>query len=123
MNSTVLLSAAGDSIIQEGLVNMAIGLMVVFAVLAFLCLIIWAFKFINKAQASTEDVAAATDAPTPKAVATTANAPAAAKTPGTMKDQDVEIEGGIDADTAAVILGAVAQECGGDFKVTSIKKS
>ncbi|MBQ0025752.1 MAG: OadG family protein [Lachnospiraceae bacterium] len=119
---TATAKSTGD-ILGEGLVNMLIGLFVVFSVLVFLCIIIWAFKFLGKIgggeTAPAPAPAAPAAAPAPKA------APAAAKPagPGTMKNAGVNLEDEVDADTAAAILGAVASECGGDFKVTSIKKS
>ena len=65
------------------------------------------------------------------AVKAPANAPApAAKEfvalpvgPGTMAKSEVNIEDEIDGAVAAAILGAIAQELGGNFRVTSIKKS
>jgi len=113
------LVAEAQDLLSEGLTNMLIGLTVVFAVLILLSLIIWAFKLIGK-------IGGGSETPAEKAPAAPASAPApapaAAKGPGTMAESDLNIEGSIDGDTAAVILGAVAQECGGNFKVTSIKK-
>ena len=114
----IFLTAESQNLITEGFTNMLIGLTVVFSVLILLCLIIWAFKLISRAGGG--------ETPAQKAPAAPAAAPApaapAAKVPGTMAETELNIDGSVDGDTAAVILGAIAQECGGNFKVTSIKK-
>ena len=123
----VLLAAelSGGQLVSQGLTNMLAGLFVVFAVLTFLTLIISAFRLLNKVGTAEEQPpkAAPAAAPAP-GVATAANfsAPVSAG-PGTMANAKVSFGDEIDGETAAVILAAVAQECGGNFKVTSIKKS
>ncbi len=123
----VLLAAelSGGELVSQGLTNMLVGLFVVFAVLTFLTLIISAFKLLDKVGTAEEQApkAAPAAAPAP-GVATAANfsAPVPAG-PGTMTSAKVSFGDEIDGETAAVILAAVAQECGGNFKVTSIKKS
>ena len=113
----------GDQLL-EGVSQMIVGLGVVFAVLILLTLIISAFKLLNKLDKSEQPEApkAPKAAPAPVKAAAPAAAPAA-KGPGAMEEGGIDIEGEIDGDTAAAVLGAVAQECGGNFKVTSIKKS
>ena len=115
---------AAESSLAKGFSNMLVGLFVVFAVLIFLSIIIWAFKFLGGAGASkTAAQAAAVKAPAgAPAPAVKAFVPVPAG-PGTMARADVNIEDEIDGATAAAILGAIAQECGGNFRVTSIKKS
>ena len=113
-----ILAASIGSVLMEGFQNMVIGLGVVFAVLIFLSLVIYCFKFINKfdkPKAEPEKKAA----PAPKAAAPVA-APAG---PGTMAAADVSIEDEVEGPVAAVILAAVAENCGGNFVVKSIKKS
>ena len=109
------LSAAVDSeMLLEGLKNMLVGLAVVFCILILLSLIIYCFKFLGNIGAKD----AAGEAPkAPKS----APAPKKAQGPGTMKETELDAEG-VSPEVSAVILGAVAEECGGDFKVTSIKK-
>ena len=115
-----LTATIGEQLL-DGVSNMIVGLGVVFAVLILLCVIIWAFRFIGKLdKSSAADAAPA--APKKAPVPAAAPAAAAPKTPGKMAEGGVELEG-VDADTAAAVLGAVAQECGGSFKVKSIKKS
>ena len=124
----VLLAAelSGGELVSQGLTNMLAGLFVVFAVLTFLTLIISAFKLLNRVGTAEEQPpkAAPVTAPAP-GVATAANfsAPVIPAGPGTMAAAKVSFDDEIDGETAAVILAAVAQECGGNFKVTSIKKS
>ena len=112
--------------ISEGLLNMAAGLIIVFGVLVFLSLIISCFKYIN-AIAESSSAAKATPAPAApapsKAAPVPAPVPAAVPVgPGTMAKQTVSFEDEVEGPVAAVILAAVAQVCGGNFKVTSIKK-
>lgn len=115
MNSFSIAAVSGEMLL-EGLKNMVVGLGVVFAVLIILCVIIWAFKFLSGFGA--DDAKA--DAPkAPK----NAPKPAAKQAgPGKMSEADVNFED-VDADTASVILGVMAEECGGNIEVTSIKKS
>jgi Na+-transporting methylmalonyl-CoA/oxaloacetate decarboxylase gamma subunit len=109
--------------ISEGLLNMAAGLIIVFGVLIFLSLIISCFKYVN---AIAENRSTAKAAPTPAAAPVPAKAapaaPAAPVGPGTMAKEKVSFDDEIEGPIAAVILAAVAQTCGGNFKVTSIKK-
>ncbi|MBO4289123.1 MAG: OadG family protein [Lachnospiraceae bacterium] len=114
---------AAESLLAEGFSNMLVGLFVVFSVLIFLSIIIWAFKFLGGAGAGKVSAQAA-------AVKAPASAPApgakefvALPVPGTMAKSDVNFEDEVDGAVAAAILGAMAQELGGNFKVTSIKKS
>ncbi len=115
---------AAESLLAEGFSNMLVGLFVVFSVLVFLSIIIWAFKFLGgagagKAAAQAAAVKAPASAPAP-AVKSFAATPVG---PGTMARSEVNFADEVDGVTAAVILAAIAQECGGNFKVTSIKKS
>lgn len=107
--------------VQEGLMNMVVGLGVVFIVLIFLSFVISLFKFINKLDKpkAKEPVAAPAGAPAP-AAAPVAAVPAG---PGTMAGAKVAIADEVEGPVAAAILAAVAESCGGNFKVTSIKKS
>lgn len=109
--------------ISEGLLNMAAGLIIVFGVLIFLSLIISCFKYINAiAENRTATKTAPATAPVP-AKAAPAIAPSAAPAgPGTMAKEKVSFDDEIEGPVAAVILAAVAEACGGNFKVTSIKK-
>lgn len=106
--------------IAEGLKNMVVGLGVVFAVLIFLMLVISAFKFINKLDKPKEEPRKAAPAP---AAAAPAAAPAVPVGPGTMASAAVSIEDEVEGPVAAAILAAVAECCGGNFTVKSIKKS
>lgn len=115
---------AAENLLAEGFSNMLVGLFVVFSILIFLSIIIWAFKFLGgagagKASAQAAAVKAPVNAPSP-AVREFVAVPVG---PGTMAKSDVNIEDEIDGAVAAAILGAIAQECGGNFKVVSIKKS
>ena len=115
----------GAELVRSGLTNMLVGLFVVFAVLTFLTLIISAFKLLNKVGTAEEQPpkAAPAKAPVPGvASAADFSAPVPAG-PGKMAAAKVAFQDEIDGETAAVILAAVAQELGGNFKVTSIKKS
>ena len=115
---------AAESLLAEGFSNMLVGLFVVFSVLAFLSIIIWAFKFLGGAGAGKASAqAAAVKAPASAPAPAVKNLVAAPVGPGTMAKAQVHIEDEIDGAVAAAILGAIAQECGGNFKVTSIKKS
>lgn len=124
------LAAAG---IGEALQNTVVGLVTVFAVLAFLVFIISLFKYVNRWETKKEKAAKAEQAAAAPAQAAPAAAPAAAAPapaaparpagPGTMANSKVHIADEVDGTVAAVILAAVAEECGGNFKVTSIKKS
>ena len=100
--------------IAEGLKNMVVGLGVVFVVLIFLMFVISLFKFVNMLDKPKEKAPAAAPAPARAAV------PAG---PGTMANASVSIADEVEGPVAAAILAAVAEECGGNFKVTSIKKS
>lgn len=102
--------------IIEGLKNMVVGLAVVFAILVLLSLIIWAFKLLGRFgsnNTAAENVKAPVNAPAPAG---------AASVPGRMPESEIEFEN-VDSETAAAIFGALASEIGGEFKVTSIKKS
>lgn len=106
---------------QEGLMNMVVGLGTVFIVLIFLTFVISLFRYVNKLErpkAQEKPVAAPVSAPAPAA------APAAAPVgPGTMGSAKVSIADEVEGPVAAAILAAVADTCGGEFQVTSIKKS
>ena len=121
MKMNVVLAAEVGNVLQEGFGNMLVGLGVVFAVLVFLSIIIWAFKFLNKVGAKPAAAPAAAPA-APAPVKAAAPVPAAPAVPGKMAKSEVAFSD-VDSQTAAVILGVMAQECGGNFKVTSIKKS
>ena len=108
-------AAVSSAMLLEGLKNMVVGLGVVFGVLILLCVIIWAFKFLDAIganDAKTEAKPAPSFAPFPKK----------GNGNGQMEEDSVQFED-VDEITAAVILGAVAEESGGNFKVTSIKRS
>ena len=116
--------AAESNLLAEGFSNMLVGLFVVFSVLIFLSIIIWAFKFLGGAGAGKANAqAAAVKAPAAAPAPAVKNFVAVPVGPGTMAKSNVSIEDEIDGAVAAAILGAIAQECGGNFKVTSIKKS
>ena len=116
--------AAESNLLGEGFSNMLVGLFVVFSVLVFLSIIIWAFKFLGGAGAGKASAqAAAVKAPAGAPAPAVKNFVAAPVGPGTMAKAQVHIEDEIDGAVAAAILAAIAQECGGNFKVTSIKKS
>ena len=106
--------------IAEGLKNMVVGLGVVFVVLIFLMFVISLFKFVNKLDKPKEKAPAAAPAPAAAAPVVRAAAPAG---PGTMANASVSVEDEVEGPVAAAILAAVAEECGGNFKVKSIKKS
>ena len=122
-NMKLLLAAISAEALKEGLSNMLVGLFVVFAVLIFLCLVIYCFRFLNKIGAGKEAPAAPALAAAP---APRKDAVAFAPTPvgnGEMKDAAVDVQDEIDGEAAAVILAAVAEEVGGEFEIKSIKKS
>ena len=103
--------------------NTIVGLGTVFTILAFLILVISLFKYVNKFAMAQEAAAkAAAPAPAPKAAPAPA-APAVPVGPGTMANAAVNFGDEVEGPIAAVILAAVAETCGGNFKVTSIKKS
>ena len=102
--------------IAEGLKNMVVGLGVVFVVLIFLMFVISLFKFVNKLDKPKEKAPAPAAAPAPARAAVPAG-------PGTMANASVSIADEVEGPVAAAVLAAVAEECGGNFKVTSIKKS
>ena len=107
---------------QEGLMNMIVGLGTVFIVLIFLTFVISLFKYVNKlerAKAPEKPVETPASAPAPAA----APAPAVPAGPGTMGNAKVAIADEVEGPVAAAILAAVADTCGGDFQVTSIQKS
>lgn len=115
MNVSYVLAADG-SMILEGLKNMVVVLAVVFTILILLSIIIWTFKFLGKiggGNSAAKSISAPAGAPAPSAPAGSA---------GSMSETDVEFKD-VDAETAAVILGAMASELGSGFSVTSIKKS
>ena len=105
----VLLSASAEGALpmEEALPNMIVGFLVVFAVLLFLCGVIFLFtKLGNRRDAAKE----AEKIPV-KAV------PAEAES---VKEDTV---GGEDNAVVAVILAAVAETCGPGARVTSIRKA
>ena len=116
--------------------NMIVGLGTVFLVLAFLILVIALFKYVNEwddvKEAINQVRAAKNGEPIPvrtapaaqtRAAAPVAAAPAVPAGPGTMASAKVSFDDEIEGPVAAVIMAAVAEHCGGNFKVTSIKKS
>ena len=121
----------------EGIVfafqNMVVGLGTVFLVLAFLILVISAFKFVNEFGDMKEayaQVRAARNGSAPAAPAAAAPvksapavAPAVPAGPGSMASAQVNFADEVEGPVAAAIMAAVAEHCGGNFKVTSIKKS
>ena len=114
------MSASVSENIAEGILNMVAGLIIVFGVLIFLSLIISAFGIINKLVDKPQAAAAPAPAPAPAAVK---SAPVAVPVgPGTMAKEKVAVEDEVEGPVAAAILAAVAQTCGGNFKVTSIRK-
>ncbi len=115
---TFLAASDLSTILLEGVQNMAVGLIVVFCVLVFLSLVISCFRFVQKLEKPQETAPKAAPAPAPKAAA-----PVVPVGPGTMEAASVSFGDEVEGPVAAVILAAVAEACGGNFKVTSIKKS
>lgn len=114
-------TASIGSNIMSGLQNMIVGLLVVFVVLVFLSLVISCFKFVNKLEKPKEQPAAKKPAaPAPAAAPVPAPVPVG---PGTMAASSVTFTDEVESSVAAVILAAVAETCGGNFTVKSIKKS
>ena len=107
--------------IAKGLQDTLVGLGVVFCALIFLSFVISLFKHIGK-FGKTKAPEAKPAAPAPAAPAAPAPAVAAAG-PGTMVNAKVQVAEEVEGPVAAAILAAVAETCGGDFSVTSIKKS
>ncbi len=112
---------------QEGLMNMVVGMGTVFVVLIFLTFVISLFKHVNRMERSvlkekTVEAPANAPAPAPAAVPA-APAPAVPAGPGTMEPAKIHIADEVEGPVAAAILAAVADTCGGNFKVTSIQKS
>ena len=121
--------------------NMVVGLGTVFLVLAFLILVISLFKYVNQwddVQEAIRMVKAAKNGEKPAARTMPAAAPAAAAAaaapavsaapavpagPGKMAAAKVNFADEVEGPVAAVIMAAVAEHLGGNFKVTSIKKS
>jgi len=104
--------------IAKGLQDTLVGLGVVFCALIFLSFVISLFKHIGKFGKTKAPEAK------PAAPAPAAPAPAvAAAGPGTMVNAKVQVAEEVEGPVAAAILAAVAETCGGDFSVTSIKKS
>ena len=103
---SLFLVAATDINYGEALGNMIVGFLVVFFALLFLSGVISLFKYLGKADKSSQK------APV-KAAPAKAAAPAAPAKPASGED-DV---------TIAVILAAVAQHCGPNAKVTSIERA
>ena len=115
--------------------NMIVGLGTVFLVLAFLILVIYSFKYLDALDDVKEALRQVRDARSGKAapaaekaaVRSAAPAPAAAAPapagPGTMAAGQVNFADEVEGPVAAVIMAAVAEHFGGNFKVTSIKKS
>jgi len=109
--------------IAKGLQDTLVGLGVVFCALIFLSFVISLFKHVGKFS-KTKAPAAKPAAPAVPAPAAPAPAMAvAAAGPGTMVNAKVQVADEVEGPVAAAILAAVAETCGGDFSVTSIKKS
>jgi|GEM_PF-853318 len=106
--------------IGKGLQDTLVGLGVVFCALIFLSFVISLFKHIGK-FGKTKAPEAKPAAPAP--AAPVAPAPVVAAGPGTMVNAKVQVAEEVEGPVAAAILAAVAENCGGDFSVTSIKKS
>lgn len=105
--------------IAKGLQDTLVGLGVVFCALIFLSFVISLFKHVGK-FGKTKAPEAKPAAPAPAAPVP---APAVAAGPGTMVNAKVQVADEVEGPVAAAILAAVAETCGGDFSVTSIKKS
>ena len=106
--------------IGKGLQDTLVGLGVVFCALIFLSFVISLFKHVgrfNKTKAPEAKPAAPAPAAPVPAMAV------AAAGPGTMVNAKVQVADEVEGPVAAAILAAVAETCGGDFSVTSIKKS
>ena len=106
--------------IGKGLQDTLVGLGVVFCALIFLSFVISLFKHVgrfNKTKAPEAKPAAPAPAAPVPAMAV------AAAGPGTMVNAKVQVAEEVEGPVAAAILAAVAETCGGDFSVTSIKKS
>jgi len=106
--------------IAKGLQDTLVGLGVVFCALIFLSFVISLFKHVgrfNKTKAPEAKPAAPAPAAPVPAMAV------AAAGPGTMVNAKVQVADEVEGPVAAAILAAVAETCGGDFSVTSIKKS
>jgi len=106
--------------IAKGLQDTLVGLGVVFCALIFLSFVISLFKYVGRFN-KTKTPEAKPAAPAP-AAPVPAMAVAAAG-PGTMVNAKVQVADEVEGPVAAAILAAVAETCGGDFSVTSIKKS
>ncbi|MBQ4425905.1 MAG: OadG family protein [Lachnospiraceae bacterium] len=104
---SLFLVAATDISYGEALGNMIVGILVVFTALLFLCGVISLFKFLGKADKSSQK--AAQKAP----VKTAAPVKPAEPAKPASGEEDAVI---------AVILAAVAQQCGPNAKVTSIQR-
>ena len=117
---------AATTNLAEAFQNTVVGLGTVFLVLAFLILVISSFKLVNQwdanrqAQNAKETKAAA---PAPAAAPAAAPAPAVPAGPGRMSKESVNFADEVEGPVAAAILAAVAEELGGNFRVTSIKKA
>lgn len=112
--------------ITEAITNSVVGLGTVFVILAFLILIISLFKYVNQWDTNRQAKAKAKEEakkPVVAPAAVPAPAVAAPVGPGTMASAKVTISDEVEGPVAAAILAAVAEICGGNFKVTSIKKS
>ena len=114
MDSVSSVATVGGSILLEGVKNMIVGLGVVFAVLILLCVIIWAFKFLDGIGAPNATMEERSSSSFAKK--------STAKSHGQMQQSGLTVEG-VDPETCAVILGVMAEELGGNFKVSSIKKA
>ena len=112
--------------------NMIVGLGTVFLVLAFLIFVIYSFKYLDAVddvkealrqvrEARSGKAAPAADKAVPAAAAPAVQAAPAG--PGTMAAAQVNFADEVEGPVAAVIMAAVAEHFGGNFKVTSIKKS
>ncbi|MBR3165897.1 MAG: OadG family protein [Lachnospiraceae bacterium] len=120
-----LLAAATN--LAEAFQNTIVGLGTVFLVLAFLILVISSFKLVNQWDANRQaknakETKAAAPAPAAAAPAA-APAPVVPAGPGRMSTGSVNFADEVEGPVAAAILAAVAEELGGNFRVTSIKKA
>ncbi len=116
---------AATTNLAEAFQNTIVGLGTVFLVLAFLILVISSFKLVNQwdANRQAKNAKETKAAPAPAAAPAAAPAPAVPAGPGRMSTGSVNFADEVEGPVAAVILAAVAEELGGDFRVTSIKKA
>ncbi len=103
----LLLAAAAEELtVGDALKNVVVGLLVVFVVLLFLCGIISLFKSLGKLDKSGKK---AEKIPV--------------KTAPPVEEVKADTVGGEDNAVVAVILAAVAETCGPNARVTSIRKA